>query len=130
MEESEALARQMMAEEAMATYHMSIENLRDNAEHFSEEDRLALQAAKHINGTSFALHVEIIYLFSLAHSAMVKSDSDLLLCVVYCVLNDSTTANTTSEVRLLHYRSIHTVNIEPPTPPDGSAEMKGAWLVA
>ena len=45
IEESEALARQMMAEEAMATYHMSIENLRNNAEHFSEEDLAALQAA-------------------------------------------------------------------------------------
>jgi hypothetical protein len=45
IEESEALARQMMAEEAMATYHMSIENLRDNANHFSEEDLAALQAA-------------------------------------------------------------------------------------
>jgi len=44
MEESEALARAMMAEEAMATYHMSIENLRDNAEHFSEEDLAALAA--------------------------------------------------------------------------------------
>lgn len=45
MEESEALARRMMAEEAIATYHMSIENLRNNADHFSEEDLAALQAA-------------------------------------------------------------------------------------
>ncbi|KAL7518135.1 hypothetical protein ACHAWX_002994 [Stephanocyclus meneghinianus] len=45
MEESEALARQLMAEEAMASYNMSANFLRDNADQFSAEDLAALQAA-------------------------------------------------------------------------------------
>jgi len=45
IEESEALARQLMAEEAMASYAMSTNYLRDNADQFSEEDMAALQAA-------------------------------------------------------------------------------------
>ncbi len=45
IEESEALARQLMAEEAMASYAASSEFLRDNADQFSEEDLAALHAA-------------------------------------------------------------------------------------
>lgn len=45
IEESEALARQLMAEEAMASYQMAGNYLRDNAEAFSGEDLAALQAA-------------------------------------------------------------------------------------
>ncbi len=45
IEESEALARQLMAEEAMASYAMSTEYLRENADQFSSEDFAALQAA-------------------------------------------------------------------------------------
>ncbi|KAL3795757.1 hypothetical protein HJC23_008244 [Cyclotella cryptica] len=45
IEESEALARQLMAEEAMASYDMSANFLRDNADQFSAEDLAALQAA-------------------------------------------------------------------------------------
>jgi len=44
-EESEALARQMMAEEAMASYNMSANFLRDHADNYSSEDLAALQAA-------------------------------------------------------------------------------------
>lgn len=45
-EESIALARAMMAEEAMAvSYHMSVDYLRNNQDQFSEEDLAALQAA-------------------------------------------------------------------------------------
>lgn len=45
-EESLALARALMAEEAMAvSYHMSVDYLRHNRDQFSEEDLAALQAA-------------------------------------------------------------------------------------
>lgn len=45
-EESIALARALMAEEAMAvSYHMSVDYLRNNRDQFSEEDLAALQAA-------------------------------------------------------------------------------------
>lgn len=45
-EESIALARMLMAEEAMAvSYHMSVDYLRNNRDQFSEEDLAALQAA-------------------------------------------------------------------------------------
>ena len=44
-EESIALARQMMAEEAMASHRMSADLLRENASQFSPEDFHALQAA-------------------------------------------------------------------------------------
>jgi len=44
-EESMALARQLMAEEAMASYQMGAEYLRENADNFSGEDLAALQAA-------------------------------------------------------------------------------------
>jgi hypothetical protein len=45
-EESIALARALMAEEAMAvSYHMSVDYLRNNQDQFSEEDLAALQAA-------------------------------------------------------------------------------------
>jgi hypothetical protein len=43
--ESEDLARQLMAEEAMASYQMSSNFLRDHADQFSQEDLEALQAA-------------------------------------------------------------------------------------
>ena len=45
IEESEALARQLMAEEAMASYAQSTNYLRDNADQFSQEDLAALEAA-------------------------------------------------------------------------------------
>lgn len=44
-EESEALARQLMAEEAMASYQQSTQFLQDHANEYSEEDLQALQAA-------------------------------------------------------------------------------------
>jgi len=45
-DESIALARALMAEEAMAvSYHMSVDYLRNNRDQFSEEDLAALQAA-------------------------------------------------------------------------------------
>jgi hypothetical protein len=45
-EESLALARALMAEEAMAAnYHMSVDYLNNNRDQFSEEDLAALQAA-------------------------------------------------------------------------------------
>lgn len=44
-QESIELARQLMAEEAMAVYHNSVQYLRDSAEHLSREDFEALQAA-------------------------------------------------------------------------------------
>lgn len=44
-DESEALARQLMAEEAMASYALSTEYLRANSDQFSSEDLAALQAA-------------------------------------------------------------------------------------
>lgn len=43
-EESEALARQLMAEEAMASYHQSTHFLQENAHEYSEEDLAALRA--------------------------------------------------------------------------------------
>ena len=42
--ESESLARQLMAEEALASYQASSDFLRENADQFSEEDLAALQA--------------------------------------------------------------------------------------
>lgn len=42
--ESEALARQLMAEEAMASYHHSANFLQENAHDYSEEDLAALRA--------------------------------------------------------------------------------------
>jgi hypothetical protein len=42
---SEELARQLMAEEAMASYARSVQFLRDHADHFSQEDMAALFAA-------------------------------------------------------------------------------------
>ena len=42
--ESESLARQLMAEEALASYQASTDFLRQNADQFSEEDLAALQA--------------------------------------------------------------------------------------
>jgi RING-finger-containing ubiquitin ligase len=42
--ESEALARQLMAEEAMASYHESANFLHENAHEYSEEDLAALRA--------------------------------------------------------------------------------------
>ena len=42
--ESEALARQLMAEEAMASYNQSALYLQENAEQYSEEDLAALRA--------------------------------------------------------------------------------------
>lgn len=45
IQESENLARQLMAEEAMASYAVGAEFLRDNADQFSGEDLAALQAA-------------------------------------------------------------------------------------
>mmetsp|Transcript_13346 Transcript_13346/g.25050 ORF Transcript_13346/g.25050 Transcript_13346/m.25050 type:complete len:316 (+) Transcript_13346:134-1081(+) len=42
--ESEALARQLMAEEAMASYHESANFLQENAHDYSEEDLAALRA--------------------------------------------------------------------------------------
>lgn len=45
MSESESLARQLMAEEAMASYQMSSNFLREHADQFSQEDLEALQAA-------------------------------------------------------------------------------------
>ena len=44
-EESEALARQLMAEEAVASYNVSSDFLRINAHQFSQEDLAALEAA-------------------------------------------------------------------------------------
>jgi len=44
-EESEALARQLMAEEAMQSYNLSSNFLRDHATEYSEEDLVALQMA-------------------------------------------------------------------------------------
>eukprot|EP00978_Attheya_sp_CCMP212_P039168 scaffold201322_cov63-Attheya_sp.AAC.1 len=45
IEESEALTRQLMAEEAMAKYAMSTEYLQENADQFSNENLAALHAA-------------------------------------------------------------------------------------
>lgn len=42
---SEELARQLLAEEALASYQQSVEFLRENADHFSQEDIAALYAA-------------------------------------------------------------------------------------
>jgi len=42
---SEELARQLMAEEALASYEVSVQFLRDNANNFSEEDMAALLSA-------------------------------------------------------------------------------------
>lgn len=44
-DESEALARQLMAEEAMASYNISSDFLRNNATQYSEEDLAAVEAA-------------------------------------------------------------------------------------
>jgi hypothetical protein len=44
-EESEALARQLMAEEAMGAYAISTDFLRDNSANYSAEDLAALEAA-------------------------------------------------------------------------------------
>jgi len=44
-EESEALARHLMAEEAFASYNISTDFLRNNADQYSEEDLAALEAA-------------------------------------------------------------------------------------
>jgi len=44
-EESEALARQLMAEEAIASYSISADFLRNNADQYSEDDLAALRAA-------------------------------------------------------------------------------------
>ena len=44
-EESLELARALMAEEAMASYATSMDYLRNNQDHFSQEDLAALQAA-------------------------------------------------------------------------------------
>jgi len=45
LEESEALARQLMAEEALASYSQSADYLRNNSQDFNPEDLAALQAA-------------------------------------------------------------------------------------
>jgi hypothetical protein len=42
---SEELARQLLAEEALASYQQSVDFLRENADHFSQEDIAALYAA-------------------------------------------------------------------------------------
>jgi len=56
---SEELARQLMAEEALASYEASVQFLRDNANNFSEEDMAALLSAMDDERPFMQQHLEL-----------------------------------------------------------------------